>query len=490
MRKKRPNVLIFMTDQQQERVIHDHHPCYTPNLSRFKKEGLCFNRTYTTMAHCCPSRASFFTGKYPSEHGVLNNVSNEAALSKGIKKDIPTIGELLNAANYDMYFSGKWHLSSEENPFDRGWKELKVTASKDAYMSTSIEEWSEVPHISENARRERGHLHRPGWKDYKLYGTGDGAYNSDLDVIEKATMQLDKLKQTNDPWCMYVGLFGPHDPFIVPEKYLAHYDAKEINLPDNYRDTLQNKPGYYKRMKKQWDQLTEEEVKESIMHYWAYNTMVDDLFGKILDTLERNNQVDDTLVLFLSDHGESLGAHGLYLKGASPFEETYRIPCVIRWPEGIEKPGRDINELVSMIDLAPTLLEVANVAGKEKMSGVSLVPFFRNEEPEAWKEAVFTQCNGVEIYYTQRMVITNRYKLVYTPVDTDELYDLLEDPGEMKNLIEEPAYSKIKKQLFSYMWENAARSNDRIFSHYPTATMADYGPTVGVRKERERSFHN
>ncbi|CAH1217042.1 Choline-sulfatase [Paenibacillus allorhizoplanae] len=484
----KPNILIFMTDQQQAGVIARDHPCQMPNVRALADNGITFTQVYTTMTHCCPSRASFMTGKYPSQHGVYNNVSNAAALRRGLYPGVTTFSEGLKSAGYQLYFSGKWHVSAEENPVDRGWEELLVTAGQDAVMGITIEGWQEINRNVQIEPRQPGEIVRPGWGNYKLYGTSKVEYENTRDyrVVQSAVEQLEKLTKDETPWCMYVGVTGPHDPFQIPEKYARLYDSSLIPLPPNYYDSLQNKPGIYKRMRKVWDQLSEEEVKESIAYYWGYCTMIDDLLGEVLGALERTGQANDTLVVFLSDHGDNAGAHGLYLKGISPFEETYRLPCVLRWPNGIAQPGREVDALTSIMDFAPTFLEVAE-ANKDiplDMKGFSLTKWFAGEEPEpgTWRKALFTQCNGVEVYYMQRIVRTERYKLVYNPTDVDELYDLQEDPYELCNLADVPEMEKIKRSLFMAMWREAADAGDVIFNQYPTVALAEWGPACAIGK--------
>ncbi|ULL16587.1 DUF4976 domain-containing protein [Paenibacillus sp. H1-7] len=483
---ERPNILIFMTDQLQAQVISPSHPCQMPHVNRLASDGVTFSHTYTTMTHCCPSRASFMTGKYPSQHGIFNNVSNRAALRRGLLPGVETFGEKMRTAGYDLYFSGKWHVSAEENPSDRGWEELFVVASKDVQMGLTIDQWrgrdkDEVPVET----RTQGLVLRPGWGHYKLYGTSGKTYEEtrDYQVVQHAVNKLHEIKDDSKPWCMYVGVTGPHDPFIIPERYATLYDPKEIPLPPNYYDSLVNKPGVYRRMRKVWDQLSEREIKEATAHYWGYCTMVDHMLGEVLDALEANGQADNTLVVFLSDHGESGGAHGLYLKGISPYEETYRLPCVVRWPKGICEPGRVVSDLVSIMDFAPTFAVLAGADQLQGVMGQSLTPWFKAVRPELWRDAVFSQCNGVEVYYTQRMVRTSRYKLVYHPTDVDELYDLVEDPYELHNLTEEADKLEVKRSLYLKLWEEAARADDIIFNQYPTVATGDWGPASAIGKK-------
>nr|WP_145156403.1 sulfatase-like hydrolase/transferase [Paenibacillus terrae] len=485
----RPNILIFMTDQQQAQVIASEHPCRTPNAVRLASEGIIFRQTFTTMTHCCPSRASFMTGLYPSRHGIYNNVSNTAAFGRGLRQGVGTFSEKLRAAGYDLFFSGKWHVSAEENPADRGWEELMVVAGKDAQMGLTIPEWRAMPREEPQTERRRGELIRPGWGPYRLYGISDtpGEHTRDAKVVNRAVDKLHELSGSDKPWCLYVGVTGPHDPFVIPEEYAKLYDPADIPLPPNYGDSLADKPGVYRRMRRVWDQLAPEEVQEATAHYWGYCTMVDDLFGKVLSALEASGQADDTLVVFLSDHGESGGAHGLYLKGISPYEETYRLPCIARWPNGIAEPGRVVDELVSIMDWAPTFVELAGAEALNECNGVSLAGWFQNERLPHWRDAVYSQCNGVEVFYTQRMVRTERYKFVYHPTDVDELYDLSVDPYELKNMADAPEYASVKKELYLKMWQEAAQAGDIIFNKYATVATADWGPALAIGTDEDRA---
>ncbi len=127
---QRPNILIFMTDQERGDVVAPGHPCQTPNADRLAAQGIRFTQTYTPYAHCCPSRATFMTGLYPSRHGVYNNLLTPTAINLGLNEGVVTFSELMRDDGYKMTLCGKWHVSAEENPSDRGWDEKAVTAVK------------------------------------------------------------------------------------------------------------------------------------------------------------------------------------------------------------------------------------------------------------------------------------------------------------------------------------------------------------------------
>jgi arylsulfatase A-like enzyme len=141
---KRPNILIFMTDQEQAGIVAPDHPCLTPHAERLAREGLSFTRTYCPTAHCCPSRATFFTGLYPSRHGIFNNISTPTALSRELAPGVTLFSDGLRSAGYDLAFTGKWHVSDTENPSDHGWRELRVTAGKGSFMHVSPAKWHDI----------------------------------------------------------------------------------------------------------------------------------------------------------------------------------------------------------------------------------------------------------------------------------------------------------------------------------------------------------
>ena len=478
---KKPNILIFMTDQEQAAVTEPDHPCRTPHLDRLAAGGVRFNRAYPPMAHCCPARASLMTGLYPSQHGIYNNCMNDAAIRRSLNAGVETFSEKLRDAGYELHFSGKWHVSATERPRDFGWNELYVGAAPGTYMGIHREQYrAGRERYEEELRRgrSRGELVRPGWGNKRMYGVTDTPYEQlkDYEIVRRGVSQLDRLRDSENPWCVYIGVTGPHDPFIIPKPYAEMYDPRDVPLPPNYADDLSDKPGVYRKMRRVFRQFSEEEVRESIAHYWGYCTMIDDMFGEVMDALERNGQLEDTMVIFLSDHGEHAGAHGLYCKGISMFEEGYRIPLVIQWPGITGTPGSSCDEFVTLMDIAPTLLEAAGAERLARCAGRSLLPLIRGERPDDWRDSVFAQCNGVEVYYTSRMVRTQRYKFVYHATDIDELYDLEADPHEMRNLIDRPEMADVIRQMYGKMWEHAYESEDTIFNQYVTVATAEWGP--------------
>ena len=479
----RPNILIVMTDHQRADTALPDHPSITPNLDRLAEEGVSFTNTYCPSPHCCPSRATFFSGLYPSRHGVWNNICNRQALSTGLKEGVRLWSEDLAEAGYDLHFTGKWHVSVEESPRDRGWTEHFVSSTKGAYHGVTWDYYRQLAQQPEASTRGEGEILRPGYGTYRLYGEGERRDSHDERVVREALTLIPELAKSEGPWGLYVGFIGPHDPYVVPQRYVDLYDLDDVPLPRSYYDEMGDKPRIYQRMREmRFGQLSEREVREGIRHFWAYCTYLDDLFGQILQALEATGQTENTLVLYTSDHGDYAGEHGLFAKGIPAFRGAYHIPAVIRWPAGIRNPGRQVDAFVSEADFAPTFLELAGLRTERHFTGASLASFLRDEQPSDWRDALHTQCNGVELYYTQRSVMTRDFKYVFNGFDQDELYDLCNDPDEMCNLANDPAYEGIKRAMCARMWRFAYEEDDTAINPYITVGLAPYGPAEAFRR--------
>ena len=484
-----PNILIVMTDHQRADTVLPEHPAITPNLDRFAAEGVTFTHAFCPSPHCCPARATFFTGLYPTRHGVWNNICNDQALSRGLKPGVRLWSEDLSEADYALHFSGKWHVSVEESPADRGWTEHFVSAGKGTHHGWAWEQYRKLAEATgkqgEKETRKQGEILRPGYGTYTLYDTGElettGALQHDEMVVAKALEVLPKLASGGQPWCLYVGLIGPHDPYIVPQKYLEMYNLADVPLLPSYADDLSDKPAIYRRMREtRFGQLSEQEVRDGIRHFWAYCTYLDDLFGRLLAALDATGQHENTLVLYTSDHGDYCGEHGLFAKGIPCFQGAYRVPAVIRWPAGVVDPGRREDAFVSLADFGPTFQDVAGVASGTA-TGASLLPFLEDRSPASWRDEIHTQCNGVELYYTQRSVMTRDFKYVFNGFDRDELYDLRADPHEMHNLADDPAHEAVKRKMCGRMWRFAYQEDDTAINPYITVGLAPYGPAAAFR---------
>ncbi len=482
-----PNILIFMSDHQRGDTVLPEHPAQTPHLTRFAGDGVTFTETYCPSPHCCPSRATFFTGLYPTGHGVWNNVCNRQALRQGPFDGVRLWSEDLAAAGYDLHFSGKWHVSALESPADRGWTEHFVSGGPGTHHGYTWDQYRALSKQPEPQTRGEGEILRPGWPRYELYGTDTGDRNRhDEDAVMgglAALAELSGSQSSRDPWCLFVGAIAPHDPYLVPGRYLDLYDLDDVPLPRSYADDLRDKPVIYQRMRDQiFGQLTEREVREGIRHFWAYCSYLDDLFGQMLAGLEHIGQAENTLVLYVADHGDYCGDHGLFAKGIPCFRGAYNVPAIMRWPAGLRQPGRRVDAFTSLADFGPTFLDAAGLIPPAGLTGASLLPFLRNETPADWRDEIHSQCNGVELYYTQRSVTTREFKYVFNGFDRDELYDLRSDPDEMRNLAGDPAYAGVVREMCRRMWRFAAAEDDTAINPYITVGLAPWGPAEAFRE--------
>ena len=231
--------------------------------------------------------------------------------------------EDLAVAGYDPRFSGKWHIGALESPKSAGRREHFVTSGPGAHHGSDIGSRSR-PGGSDRAQRAAGRAMRgrscgpvPGlpavWRD-----AGD-ANRHDEEAVAHGLEALAEVGSHREPWCLFVGAIVPHDPYIVPGRYLDLYDPDDVPLPPAIANDLAGRPAIYSRMRDQiFGQLTEREVREGVRHFWAYCSYLDDLFGQLLAALAWSGQVEETLVLYVADHGDYCADHGLFAKG---------IPC-------------------------------------------------------------------------------------------------------------------------------------------------------------------
>ena len=177
----------------------------------------------------------------------------------------------------------------------------------------------------------------------------------------------------------------------------------------------------------------------------------------------------------------TMGEHGLWAKGVPCFRGAYHVPLIMRWPGEIEDPGRAVDELVSLADIAPTLLEAAGVPPDREFVGRSLLPFLSGETPE-WRDMIFTQTNGNELYAIQRACFNKAFKMVYNGFDYDELYDLTRDPHELKNVVDEPEYRETVRQMMKRIWQFAHATGDTCVNPYIMVRFAQYGPALAFEE--------
>lgn len=489
--RKKPNVLIYMTDQQRATTAYPYGKAHMPNLEKFAKQSTVFAQTHTVSPHCCPARASLFSGLYPSQHGVWNNVDVGTCLRKGLYDGITLFSEDFKRAGYRTYYSGKWHISHVEGPCDRG---FDINTHPDMEYSgvldnnrPPVNQWNIYKKYKEDNERGEGQVLRKGYLTYTQYATKNEPKKDDriaADGIEilrnrsKIDKEYDIKCEEDAPWFQVISTNDPHDPYFVSQKYLDLYDIDDIELPDNFYDDMEDKPALYRKTAQRFKQLSVREQKEAIRHYLAACSHQDDLFGQVMAALEESGEADNTIVIYLSDHGDYMGDHGIWCKGLPCFEGAYHIPLIVRMPKSMEQQPRIVDDFTNIVDVAPTLLDLCDIDYDHPMTGISLKPYIEGKTPENKHEYCFTQSNGNEIYGIQRSVRNKKWKYTYNGFDFDEFYDLESDPGEMHNLFEQYKDSEELKEMSKQMWKFAKQVGDVCVNPYILTGLATYGPGI------------
>jgi len=487
---RRPNVLILMTDQQRGQTLHPDSPCITPNLDRLIARGARFPRAYTTNAVCSPARASLMTGLLPHNHGVLTVTHCVDEDQSVLRTEHPHFAQRLQQAGYHTGLFGKWHVERTNKLEDFGWNVNGVTGG-------SL--WKEAGKRLEAQAAAKGQykegfdpvcwMDNPkGYKRGLLYGVDDRP--DELHMATHASeMGMDFIRDAatgdhaDQPWCCFVSVIEPHDPFQCSRWAYDQYDVNALELPANAQDNLADKPGLYRKAARIFAHLTERQRKEALACYYALMTDVDKQFGRVLDLLEETGQLENTIVVHTSDHGEHCGAHGLYMKNIGAFEETYHIPMVFAGPGVAE--GQVSSARVGLHDVAPTLCELAGAEPIVNSDSRSFAAVVRDPaRPHAdddWQTG-YAEFEGTRYHFTQRICWDGDLKFVWNGFDEDELYDLAADPGEMINLIADPAHREDAQHMMNLAWDYAAKTGNHtlINTNYPILRHAIVGP--GDRK--------
>mgnify|MGYP000107133091 CR=1 FL=1 len=478
----RPNIVYIMTDDHAYQTVGAYgHPISrlapTPNIDRLAREGMLFREAFVENSISAPSRATLLTGVYSHRHG-------QTTLSYGIMDTtLVHFPELLRAEGYRTAIFGKWHLSIEPKGFDH----YDLLWDQGEYYNPVMR----TPETGGRYVRQEG-------------------YATDI-ITDHALAWLDGHRDDDAPFCLMIHHKAPHRNWMADLKYLDLYEDVEFPEPETLFDdyatrgdqmrqqqlTIDRHMGYAFDFKVEelkdeptlqyihdsWDiamsTLTPEqrrvwddsygrknrdfladrpEGKELLR--WKYQRYihdycrtirsVDDQIGRVLDYLEENGLMDNTLIVYTSDQGFLLGEHGLYDKRFM-YEESFRTPLIMAW-RGHIRPGTVCRELVQNIDYAPTFLELAGVAVPDDMQGLSLLPLLKGGHPADWRRSLYYHFyeypaeHMVRRHYGAR---NDRWKLIhfYNDIDQWELYDLQEDPHELRNLYGLPEYAAPRREM-------------------------------------------
>ncbi len=392
-----PNVLLVLADDLSFRIgLYGVGP-RTPNLERLARRGRRFDRAYCQYPLCSPSRTSLLTGWRPEKTQVWGNLRPPRDLLAGSTP----LQEHFEAQGYFTARVGKVYHSRFEDEFR---------------WSTVIDTYDDVP--------EEG----PG----AIWGPS-GRRDEDEPDGRAARRTTELMEARRDkPFFIAVGFLKPHDPWVVPEEYVRMYPPEAVELPPVRKDeqVLGARRGASM-------EIPADKAREALGAYHAAITFMDAQLGLLLDAMDRRRLWDTTVVVFLGDNGFHAGEHGLWGK-MTLFEESARVPLVIAAP-GLLRPGDPTTRLVELLDVYPTLLELCRLPRVEGLQGQSLVPLLRDPEGPG-RIAAFTmrKVGATKKGLLAQSVRTERYRYTDWPEGTPELYDHAEDPGELRNLADQP----------------------------------------------------
>lgn len=479
------NVLLILTDQQR----YDSLGCYgapvcrTPAVDGVAADGVCFSSAYTCAIACSPSRASLFTGVYPHRNGVT---TNEVSLAEGI----PNLASALQNAGYNLGYAGKWHVDHKKVPTQYGFR------GKDFpdYGYPPADGLVEGLHFHEDRIRKGGSDYTHHYADYlerhgleaprvlsahygnrpgqspdkhEIYGLQSGTIEHSFetmvaeDTIDLLTQFKSEREKDGKPFFLWANFWGPHTPCVVPEPYYSMYDPASVPYEPSFTENWLHKPERQKLSELTWGLSRGgwPGWQEIIARYWGYCTMIDDLIARVLSRLKELGLEKNTIVIFASDHGDMMGAHRLIEKGPHGYDESFRVPLVVRHPD-CDRPGTVDDDFVYLHDLFPTILESANADVPAETDGISLREAVLGHDQATPRTSVYGYSGHGIARSSLRMVRTREYKMTFAPTGLGrtsdlirdpwqlfEFYDLISDPYEMNNLYTLPGSTEQQKML-------------------------------------------
>ncbi|AWI10470.1 hypothetical protein CKA38_02965 [Ereboglobus luteus] len=451
-----PNILWICTDQQRWDTIGALGNKYvkTPNIDRLVREGVSFTNAHCQSPVSAPSRASFLTGMYPSAVRVTRNgnaVWPEAA---------PLVTKLLKDAGYECGLAGKFHLSTamarrpEIRPADDGYTTYHYShspyqgGSKNDYLKYWLDRGIDINALKKQNGYVPAKYHQTTW------------------CVDRA---IDFIKERREwPWQFSLNVYDPHNPLDPPQEYIDRYNIDELPAPRFKESDLKEKSAFnnvvFQSRPKKYPGA---ENRRRTARYLAQIDMIDENIGRLMKALEESGQLENTLIIFMSDHGDMLGDHGLINKGCRFYNGLVRVPLVFWHPKKLMQNLRS-DALVELIDVVPTLLELAGLPVSGKIQGKSLLPILTGEaSADFHKEHV--RCE----YYDKSsneggkiaggtMFRTKKYKLaLYHGHAKGELFDMENDPDEFTNLWDDPAHQQVLMKLIRQSYDASIEAFDK-----------------------------
>ena len=434
----RPDILMIVSDEHNASITG----CYgdpivrTPSIDRLAAEGALFERAYCPYPACAPSRQSFKTGVYPHQIECWGN-------SATLASDVPTFAHALGIAGYEVVLDGRahWHGPDQRHGFEH----RLVGDISESYWGTPYDRWVKVGDatylVDANAPRlSVTFFTGPGGSQYQEY---------DRVVLKAALRFLKNRSEQPDrrPFCLLVGFMSPHYYTTCPPALFDLYEGRVAGppLPDDHPKSLHP---YNRRVvaSMDWESVPVEDVKRARAGYYGLITFTDRMVGRLLDALEQRALKDNTLVLYFSDHGDMAGEHGMWWKHTF-YEGASRVPLIVSWPARFPG-GVRVKELVSLVDLFPSLCDWTGAPRPQGLVGRSLDPLMRGKQGDR-ERAVFSELylHSPSDPVVARMVRKGPWKYNYYYGEPAELFNLEEDPAEFRNLARAPMYKDVGKEL-------------------------------------------
>ena len=432
----KPNVVfILMDDLRWDELGCMGHPWIkSPNIDRIAREGATFRNAFVTTPLCSPSRASFLTGQYEHTHGIVDNTDHSP-----LSHRMQTYPQILERAGYDTAFIGKWHMGVDDTPRP-GWRHWVGFSGQGTYLSPVL----------------------------NVDGVRNKVNGYTTDILNDYAVKFLERKRTS-PFLLYLPHKAVHpeltqyadgsvsDPdggkFIPAPRHETLYAGQPVPRRPNAHVGPEGKPA----LERQIGALPPLSVKTGTDDETIYNrarilAAVDEGVGRFIKVLEKSGQLDNTLFIFTSDEGYFYGEFGLSRERRLSYEESARIPLLMRYPALI-KAGSMVDAMALNIDIAPTVLEIAGAPPMSGVQGRSLVPVLQGNT-KGWRKSFLIECASDKVFprvvhMGYQAVRTERWKYIhYVELkDMDELYDLAKDPYEMHNVIHDPAAQSTLAQM-------------------------------------------
>ncbi len=436
-------VILIMTDTTRKDMVgcYGNSRMITPNLDRLAKEGIRYENAYTAQPVCGPARSAIFTGTFPHTNGAVTNC---IAMGDNVK----TVGQRLTDHGYHCGYIGKWHLD--------GGDYFGLGVCPDGW---DPDYWYDMKCYLEELTEDERIRSRRSDTSYDPNMTAEFTYAHRCS--DRALKFLEQNQGTD--FFLTVSYDEPHGPSLCPAPYNTMYEGFKFDENPNFQDDLTQKPFYQQLWAGAGMNMTEEELNKpsrALALFLGCNSFVDYEIGRVLDKIQE--VAPDALVIFTSDHGDMLGNHRLQMKNAAAYKEVANIPLIIK---GGEK-GKVVDFPASHLDLVPTILDYMDVPIPKLLEGRSMLPQIRDTSIRI-NDMVYTEFTRYEVDHDgfgglqiMRAVTDGRYKLVIHLLDSDEFYDMEEDPYEIHNRINDESCSAIRNHLHDCLLEHMNETRD------------------------------